>query len=67
MKNENLIDNDALRAAIQRLYSPKRVAAHAARLVFRRRGNHSEAHLSEIELAAIIEAAVQVALEHQKE
>jgi len=48
------------------LYSPQRVATHAARLVFKRRGNHSEAHLSEIELAAIIEAAVRVALEHQK-
>lgn len=48
------------------LYSPQRVAAHAARLVFRRRGDHSEAHLSERELAAIIEAAVRVALEKSK-
>jgi hypothetical protein len=45
------------------LYSPERIARHAARIVFRKRGNHSEAHLSERELASIVESAVRVALE----
>lgn len=45
------------------LYSPQRIAQYTARIVFKKRGNHSEAHLSEVELAAIIETAVRVALE----
>jgi hypothetical protein len=48
------------------LYSPERIARHAARIVFRKRGNHGEAHLSEVELAAIIEAAVRVAIEKRQ-
>ena len=37
------------------------VADAVARKVFAKRGNHSEAHLSELELAAII----KLALEHR--
>lgn len=41
--------------------SAKDIGKAAARVVFRKRGNHSEAHLTEPELAAIIEAAVILA------
>lgn len=37
----------------------QRFAVSAARAVFRKRGNHSEAHLSESDLAIIIEAALE--------
>ena len=41
----------------------KRMADAAARVVFEKRGNHAEAHLSEVELGAILEATILLALE----
>lgn len=38
------------------------IACKAARLVFERRGNHSEAHISENELIGICAACAQTAL-----
>lgn len=35
------------------------IADAVARKVFNKRGNHSEAHISELELAAIINAALE--------
>lgn len=37
------------------------VSTHAARVIFRKRGNHTEAHLSELELRVIVQAAIQAA------
>jgi ATP-dependent helicase/DNAse subunit B len=39
--------------------SNEMIADHMARKVFARRGNRSEAHLGELELAAIINAALE--------
>ena len=41
----------------------QRMAKAAARVVFDRRGNNSEAHLSEAELTGILEATILLALE----
>jgi hypothetical protein len=40
--------------------SNEMIADGMARKVFAKRGNHSEAHLSELELAAIINAALGI-------
>lgn len=39
---------------------PAELAAKTARKIFESRGNHSEVHLSEGELAAIVEKAVEL-------
>lgn len=37
------------------------IAMRLARIVFKKRGNHSEAHIKEAELAGIIHVAIEVA------
>jgi hypothetical protein len=39
-----------------------RLGQKLARIVFNKRGNHSEAHISEAELASIIQVGVEAAL-----
>lgn len=39
---------------------PRLLAQSMARLVFKKRGDHSEAHIQEAELAAIIETTILV-------
>jgi hypothetical protein len=39
---------------------PQHIGKRVARKVFEDRGNHSEAHIKEEELAAIVESAVRV-------
>ena len=44
---------------IKSMPSNETIADAAARKVFARRGNRSEAHISELELAAIVNAALE--------
>jgi hypothetical protein len=40
-------------------HTPVSIGQHLARQIFQKRGNHSEAHLSELELAAIIVIGIE--------
>jgi hypothetical protein len=41
-------------------------AGHVARMIFAKRGNHSEAHLTEVELQTIIAASIEKWVEVSK-